>query len=56
MLKLTTKVTGRMLIFANEAVMKLLKFGVIEEVPKSSLICVNPLTVAQNYCQETVCV
>ena len=34
--------------FANDAVMKLLRVGVIEEVSKSSLRCVNPLTVAQN--------
>ena len=39
--------------FANDAVMKLLSFGVVEEVSKSSLRCVNPLTVAQNTAKKT---
>ena len=42
--------------FANEAVMKLLKFGVVEEVQKSSLRCVNPLTVAQNTSKKRLCI
>ena len=42
--------------FANEAVMKLLKFGVVEEVQKSSLRCVNPLTVAQNTTKKRLCI
>ena len=42
--------------FANDAVMKLLKAGVIEEVPKSSLRCVNPLTVAQNTAKKRLCI
>ena len=42
--------------FANDAVMKLLKFGVIEEVSKSSLRCVNPLTVAQNTSKKCLCI
>ena len=36
--------------------MKLLKFGVIEEVSKSSLRCVNPLTVAQNTSKKCLCI
>ena len=39
--------------FANDAVMKLLRVGVIDEVSRSDLRCINPLTVAQNTCQET---
>ena len=42
--------------FANEAVMKLLSFGVVEEVSKSSLRCVNPLTVAQNTAKKRLCI
>ena len=42
--------------FANEAVMKLLRFGVVEEVQKSSLRCVNPLTVAQNTAKKCLCI
>ena len=42
--------------FANKAVMKLLSFGVVEEVSKSSLRCVNPLTVAQNTAKKRLCI
>ena len=35
-------------VWANEAVGKLLKTGVIEKVVKSELVCVNPLSVAFN--------
>ena len=35
-------------VWANEAVSKLLKSGVIEKVSKSQLVCVNPLSVAFN--------
>ena len=36
--------------------MKLLKVGVVEEVSKSSLRCVNPLTVAQNTAKKRLCI
>ena len=42
--------------FANDAVMKPLKVGVIEEVSKSRLRCVNPLTVAQNTDKKHLCI
>ena len=42
--------------FVNYAVMKLLKVGVIEEVTRSSLRCVNPLTVAQNTSKKRLCI
>ena len=42
--------------FANDAVIKLLKAGVIDEVQKSSLRCVNPLTVAQNAAKKRLCI
>ena len=42
--------------FANDAVMKLLNAGVVEEVHRSSLRCVNPLTVAQNTAKKRLCI
>ena len=42
--------------FVNDAVMKLLRVGVIEEVARSSLGCVNPLTVAQNTAKKHLCI
>ena len=36
--------------------MKLLRVGVIEEVARSSLRCVNPLTVAQNIAKKRLCI
>ena len=42
--------------FANDAVMELLNAGVVEEVQRSSLRCVNPLTVAQNTAKKRLCI
>ena len=42
--------------FANDAVMKLLNAGVVEEVHRSSLRCVNPLTVVQNTAKKRLCI
>ena len=42
--------------FANDAVMKLLRVGVIEEVDRSRLRCINPLTVAQNTAKKRLCI
>ena len=42
--------------FANEAVMKLLGVGVVDEVSRSSLRCINPLTVAQNTAKKHICI
>ena len=40
--------------FANDAVMKLLRIGVIEEVARSSLRCVNPLTLLRNFVYQSL--
>ena len=42
--------------FANEAVMKLLGIGVVAEVPRDSLCCINPLTVTQNTAKLHLCI
>ena len=42
--------------FANEAVLKLLSVGIVAEVPKSFLRCINPLTVAQNTTKPRLCI
>ena len=42
--------------FANEAVMKLLGVGVVDEVSTSSLRFINPLTVAQNTAKKRLCI
>ena len=42
--------------FANDAVMKLLNAGVVKEVQRSSLRCVNPLTVVQNTAKKRLCI
>ena len=36
--------------------MKLLRVGVVEEVARSSLRCVNPLTVVQNTSKKRLCI
>ena len=42
--------------FANDAVMKLLGIGVVAEVSRNELRCINPLTVAQNSVKLRLCI
>ena len=42
--------------FANDAVMKLLSIGVVAEVSRNELRCINPLTVAQNSVKLRLCI
>ena len=40
----------------NETVLKLLEVGIVAEVPRASLKCINPLNVAKNTSKLTLCI